>query len=254
MVLRKLILGRALGLLALAGVAGGTAFWLQSRTDDRDREIARLEAETQYLQEVADRLTLEERVARIVVVDQQRDSQETLVTDLLFFDVSKDGVEVTPPRAFRVYGEQVHVGALLIRFEEHFVREGDPLRGRTLALWDKIHGSATAAEQGQPIDPIGESPRVYAGGSEGVTATGDADDRRSFETELWADFWRLANDEAFAAEKGVRVAHGQQVYSVFEPGRVYDLTLQANGGLSLASRPMPPLYRELLRRPADASD
>ncbi len=43
------------------------------------------------------------------------------------------------------------------------------------------------------------------------------------------------------------MVHGQGVYGIFEPDYVYELTLESNGGLSLYSKPMPGIYRELLK-------
>ena len=144
-------------------------------------------------------------------------------------------------------GEQVHVDAKVVAFDNDFVREGDPLRGRAILLWDKIYGSAVAPEEGQPLDPVGQPPRLYDGAAEGAAARNDDAARAEFEADLWADFWRLAGDADYAESKGVRVAQGQGLYGIFSPDKVYELSLGNDGRPSLYARDMDTLYRELLR-------
>ena len=228
--------------VAAAAAAGGFAWW-QSRADESQQLIAEQARTIEYLRNVAGRLTLERRAAQIVVTGQRRDDDGRLVTDLLFFEVGPDG-DALPPRPFAVVGERVHVGALVIKFQNDLVAEGDPLRGHSIALWDTIHGSAVAPEEGEPIDPPGAAPRVYR--DPDPSQAGLDADRRAFEAGLWRDFWKLARDRDYAKAKGVRVAQGEQVFGVFEPGRVYELTLESDGGLSLYARDLDPVVRALL--------
>ena len=240
---RARIVTKLAGLALAAGLAGGGAWWFQHERTATERHIAELDRQIEYLEDVAERLVLEERAAKILVTGQDRSMDGTLETDLLFFDVDANGEE-RPAKAFTVRGEQIYVSALVIRFPEEGVEEGDPLTGKSIRLWDKIYGSAEPAEGGQAIEAQGEQPDAYGGDP----ATRGLDPQRAaFEAELWSDFWRMAADTEYARTKGVKVAFGQAVYSVFEPGKVYEITMQANGGLSLYSEPMPALLRESLK-------
>ena len=69
-----------------------------------------------------------------------------------------------------------------------------------------------------------------------------------FEHELWTNFWKLAEDEAYRKEKGVRVAQGEGVWVPFQPDRLYTLTLESDGGLNITSSPLKGVYREALKR------
>ena len=41
---------------------------------------------------------------------------------------------------------------------------------------------------------------------------------------------------------------GQGVWGMFEPGKLYTITTEANGGLSLRSEPLKGIYREALKQ------
>jgi hypothetical protein len=87
------------------------------------------------------------------------------------------------------------------------------------------------------IDEPGRPPEVY----KCVTRSPEA---AEFEAQLWSNFWKLADDEAYRKEKGVRVAMGESPWTRFYPDKVYTLTLEADGGLSLSSRQMDGIWRE----------
>ena len=54
---------------------------------------------------------------------------------------------------------------------------------------------------------------------------------------MWEHFWELAMDPAAAAAMGVRVAQGETVYKPVRAGRVYELIVDAAGGMSLTPLP-----------------
>ena len=224
------------GLALAAGLAtGGLWLWVNSN-DDRDRVIEQQARQIEALENVAVRLQAERRVADILVTDQSRDDNGRLNTTLLFVEYGRDG-EPLPPKRFEVVGDRVHVETQLIKFDRGFVREGDPLRGKSIALFTGIYGSATPPEQALPVDEPGRAPRVYRG----------VDPRQAqYEQDLWKDFWNLMADTTYANSKGVRVAQGETVWGIFEPDKLYTITLESAGGLSLTNRPLEPIYREAL--------
>lgn len=238
------IFGKLGGLAVAAALAGGGVAWWQYKAGAQQRLIEQQAREIEYLENVANRLTMERRIATVVVAGQERNDDGELVTDLLFFNQDADGNPL-PAKEFTVVGERVHIDALVIRFDSDFVKEGDPLRGRSIYLWDRIYGSATAPEQGQEIDPRGEVPATYAGDP---SAAGLDAERREYERALWDRFWKLAQDNEYAREQGVAVAEGDGTYSIFSPENLYELTIQNNGGISLVPRRMDPITREFYRR------
>ena len=239
------IVSKLVGLTAAVAVAGGGFAWWQYRANESQRIIEAQAREIEYLNNVASRLTMEERKARVVVTGQKRNDAGQLETNLLFLEIGPDG-NALPAKSFTALGDRVHFDAFVIKFEDQFVKEGDPLRGKSIAIWDKVYGMATEPENGQVIDERGLAPRVYEGDAEEIAATGLDAKRRAFEDRLWQDFWELASDADAAKNRGVRVAQGEGVNTKLEPDKVYELTLEADGGLNIYAREMPPEFRAML--------
>lgn len=228
----------SVSLLALIGVVGLLFYRHQTAAQNRIHE---LETQNGEQQRVIARLEFARRVADFVVVGQSRQADGKLHTSLMMVEYDRDG-RAMPPRSFDVVGNLVHVDALVIKFNGELVKQGDPLKGHALLLFEKIYGDAQAPADAARIDAPGQVPTVYR----------DADPRVSaFETGLWRQFWQLAGDEALRQQHGVEVAHGSGVFAPFQSGRRYTVTLGADGNVSLFNEPLPEIFRGLLKR-ADA--
>ncbi len=121
----------------------------------------------------------------------------------------------------------------MIKFDDHFIEQSDPLKGQALMLFRRIFSSTMRAEDGFVIDAEGQAPEVYA----------EQPAANAFEKELWKRFWELANDEKLAKDHGVRAIHGDAPYMRLEPDRVYEIWLRSTGeviitpGTRLSSAP-----------------
>ena len=223
-------------------VAGGSAvlFLYHGQHSERSRRVE-AERKNEQLKQVIHRLNGERRVADIVVTDQ-RTVSGSLKTTLLFVEYARDG-SALPAKRFAFDGNVAHIDAMVIKFDGKFVEDNDPLRGRSVALFTRLYGEKQPPDNGLRIDEPDKIPHVYRG----------ADPRVSdFERDLWSNFWKLADDEAYRKEMGVRVAQGEGVWTKFHPDRLYTLTLEADGGLNITSAPLKGIYREALKRPIDS--
>mgnify|MGYP001305042623 CR=1 FL=1 len=54
-----------------------------------------------------------------------------------------------------------------------------------------------------------------------------------FEQGIWSNFWRIATSPEESRSRGIRVAQGEAVYSPMKPGDVYELNVDALGGMTL---------------------
>lgn len=192
------------------------------------------------LELIVDRLSAERRVADVLVTEQARDASGELRTQLLFVEYDHIG-NALPARHFTIDGQVVHIDAQVVKFDGRYVQTNDRLRGRSVALFTRLYGEKTPPAQGQPIDTPGQIPDVYRSSDATVT---------QFETRLWSDFWRLADDPAYRKEMGVRVAEGEGVWRPFVPGYLYTITLENNGGLNITADKVRGIYEEALHQRA----
>jgi hypothetical protein len=225
-VIRVALIG---GLAAVLAVVG------YQRMRSRDlrqamQEMAALQEQTEQRLEakeaMIERLNRSRRLAHLRVLDQRSDpAGGILETDLLFIELDDDGRELSRQQ-FTLPGDVVFVDAWSIKFHHADVADGHPLRGQTLLLLRRIYSDRMAPVDGYPIDVPGTVPPGYA---VGVVA--------SFETRLWEHFWDIASDPTLAKAMGVRVAQGEAVYKPLRAGRVYELIVDATGGMSLLPLP-----------------
>lgn len=227
----KLIL---LSVMVVAGTAGLYEYERRNGVKAQlDEQVRRNEA----LKQVVAHLQSSTRVADIIVTEQG-EVDGVLKTTLLFVEYAKDGSPL-PAKRFTIEGKQAHVDAMVVKFDGQYVADRDPLRGQSIALFTRLFGDKQTPEQAHRIDDPAQIPAVYRGADPQVG---------EFEQELWRDFWKLADDESYRRSMGVRVAQGEGLWRPFEPGKLYTITLDNDGGLNISSEPLKGIYSEALKR------
>jgi hypothetical protein len=192
---------------------------LQDQIRQQQETIQKLEADKQRLEAFLRILKRIDRRARVEVLKQGPDAQGNLQTTIRFTEIDDSGKPLTAPREMTLPGQEVYFDTLVIKFEDHFVEQSDPLKGQALMLFRRIFSSTMHPEDGIVIDPVGQPPPVYAGRE----APSD------FERDLWKHFWEVANNEQLAKERGVRAIHGDAPYMRLEPDHVYEIALRSTG-------------------------
>lgn len=218
-------------------VAGSTGIVFYRDYFSAERTINQLQEEKAQLERIVQRLGTERRVADVLVTDQKKVDGVTQ-TELLWVEYARDGNSALDPQRFTIRGDEVHIDALVIKFEHDLVREEDPLRGHSIALFTRIYGDHESPASAQLVDRPGRIPRIYQGSDPQVSA---------FEQQLWDKFWQLTEDAALRQEMGVRIANGQGVFQHIRPDRLYTLTIETSGGVNITSRPVEPIYLEILK-------
>ncbi len=225
--------------LSLATVLtfGVIAILLYRNHTEADRHSAELVYENDQLQQVVSRLSDEARVAEMLVTGQKMVNGIPQTT-LLFVEYARNHVAL-PPKSFVISGNEVHLDALVVKFDRDFVKQNDPLRGHSIALFQRLYGNHQSPDQGLTIDVPGQIPGYYQGADPQVTA---------FETNLWKDFWKLAGDEQYRRRMGVRICNGEGPWWPCDPDKLYTITLESAGGLNVTYEPVKPIYREAMRQ------
>ena len=231
-VLRTTLIGGLCCGLALVAYWRINASDLRRALDEMEALRQEMEQRLEAKEAMIQRLNRSRRLAHIHVLDQRADADaEILETDLLFVELDEEGGEIAR-QEFTLPGEVVFVDAWAVKFHHTEVAEGHPLRGRTLLLLRRIYSDRMAPVDGYPIDVPGAIPPGYAVG-----------EIASFEKRLWEHFWQIATDPRLAAAMGVRVAQGEAVYKPLRTGQVYELIVDAVGGMSLVPLPADDLAR-----------
>jgi uncharacterized coiled-coil protein SlyX len=190
---------------------------LQEDIREREQRIARLDAAMRLL-------TVDHRVARLTVADQTRDpATARLRSRVQFVELDERGEPLDVPREFLIDGDVVFVDSWVVKFDDHYVREADLLRGTSLVLFRRLFGEHQMPEQGFALDEVGVRPRNYR------TAAAPTD----FEKRIWSDFWTIADDPAQAERLGIRAAHGEAPSIRVRKGKSYLLLLRSSDGLSI---------------------
>ena len=225
--------------LVLVGAVG--LYWYEKNRSAEARlqvEVKRLEEQKKHLQQFVARLTSERRVAEVVVTDQVKQGNRVALTTLMFVEYGRDGGRL-PPKFFNIKGQVAHFDAMVIKFDRGLMEHGDALKGQSLVLFYRVFGDYQAPADAFPIDEPGRAPAVYRG------EAGLSSAARELEGELWREFWKLADDPKYREEKGVRVAQGESPWTYFYPDRIYTISLEAAGGLSINSKPIDGIWKEL---------
>jgi hypothetical protein len=221
------LLASSVLLVAVASVSVYLAFELvvkprralQDQIREQQQTILKLEQDKQRLEAYLKILKHIDRRARVEVLRQAKDQHGDLQSTIRFTEIDDTGKPVSASREITLPGQEVYFDTLVIKFDDHFVEQGDPVKGRALMLFRRVFSSTMRAEDGFVIDREGQAPEVYAEGQ----------DLSGFEKDLWKRFWELANNEQLAREHGVRAIHGDAPYMRLEPERVYEVSLRSTG-------------------------
>lgn len=244
---RRIVSLASLLVLAVGGIFGMN-WWEQHSPDaahrdalaEKERRIAeekqradaeRLRADTERqraetFNQLIKRLTTSKRVAQVVVTEQKPVNGKPTTT-LLFNELSRSGQPIDRP-AIQVEGTGVHIDGFIIQFDDKSVADNDPLRGHSVILFNRVFGHHQSVQSAYSLDTPGDRPQFYDGADPKLAA---------MERELWADFWKLAENPAHAAKNKVKLAWGGSVYTDnLKVGQVYDLSLDPQGGLRMSLR------------------
>ena len=219
---------------AVTLAAVGLCAWIGGYTyrpteyDNLLAEKKRIERQHRQLQQIVERLTAENRVAEVEVLECAPDESGRQRRLLRFVEFDRKDRPL-PERRFLLPGNVVFFDALVIKFAEEQIAAADPLRGRSIALFRRIYSENQAPAEGQPVDTAGDVPNIYR-----ITPN-----PTPFERKLWNAFWSYATDPEKARDAGVRVAQGEAVYAPLAPGEKWTLTLENDGGLNLIKQPAP---------------
>jgi TolA-binding protein len=199
--------------------------------EEKQRQVQKLTVAVRLLK-------IDHRLARIRVLEQGKNSRtDRLSTTFEFVEVNEEDRPIDQARQFTLDGDMVYIDSWVAKFDDEFVQTGDPLRGTSICLFNRIFGEYREPSQGFRLDELGTRPNAYARGG------GMSD----LEQSIWENFWEIANNPKKAQQLGIRAAHGQAVSTRLREGKAYRVLLRSSGDLSITPMERPV---EVEERPA----
>lgn len=189
-----------------------------------NRQNEELQREKATLLEFARRLSASRRVAQ-VTVDAQRQTPDGLINTLTWQEIAADGA-IGAPQKLETRGGLVYFEALVIKFNVTPPAgptppdKADEELPTSLALFRRVFGDGQSPASVAELDrtsrpPVRESANAAA------------------EAKLWSRFWEMVDDPRIADRFGVRVAQIEAPAVPVKAGQVWEVTLDAAGGLNV---------------------
>src|ERR1035438_1861982 len=151
---------------------------LQDQIRAQQGTILKLQQEKQRLEAYLKILKRIDRRARVEVLRQGNDQWGNLQTTIRFTEVDDTGKPTNVSREMTLPGQEVYFDTLVIKFDDHFIEQGDPLKGGALMVFRRIFSSTMRPEDGLVIDKDGQVPQAYA----------ERQATSEFEKDLWRRF------------------------------------------------------------------
>ena len=202
----------------------------QDQIGELEEDVVEKQAEIDHLDLSLRLLKVEKRVAQVVVSRQEGSEEDgDLATLVKFVEVDGEGDALGSVKTLEIDGDVLYVDSWVVKFDDELVEGADSLRKSSMVLFRRMFGENQEPSEGIALDNPDQRPEVY-GGDQPMS---------EFERGIWENFWEYANEPEKAQEVGIRAAHGEAVSMKLRPGRVYELTLRASGGLSFEPAKLP---------------
>jgi hypothetical protein len=219
--------------LAFVPMAALAAFgaWFYWNHTEKDRVIAEQQRVIAEIGKKLDHAWSNELVADVKITALRKDASGRPLIDLTFTQYAPGTEDPTFQKAMTVFGEELYIDALVVKFDRKFVDAGDGLRGKSLLLFRRAFGDQQKPVDGIPLFAVKNETQILIPENLQIDAVPS-----EFERKIWTQFWDLANDPDKAKVQGVAVAQGEAPHLKPALGQVYKLTLKASGGLDMVPR------------------
>lgn len=195
--------------------------------------LIKIYRENQLLSKIIDRLTADTRVAEVLVTDVRFDpaTNKNLTTiKFLEYDTKMTPLE---PKYFTFSENIIQFQAMVIRFDDFYVKKGHPLKGKSAYIFMKAFALKDNSAETFDINKINEIPCGY-----GVKGA-----KSNFERKLWQKFWEYALNPKKAKALGIKNAQIEAPGTKFVPGMLYTIKIEHDGGLRIDNQQLSPILK-----------
>ncbi len=188
------------------------------------------------LKEMISRLEADSRVAEVIVTGREKDPDTAVVhTTIKFLEYDSQGHPL-PPRYFTFSDDIIQFQSLVIRFDDFYVKQAHPLKGKSAYLFMKVFALKNSKDiEVYEINKAGKIPGGYK-----VKGSG-------FEQKLWSEFWNYALNREAAGREGIKNAQIEAPGTRFLPGYLYTLRIEHDGGLRVDAQRLPLILEDQIR-------
>ncbi len=190
--------------------------------------MAKTNNENKVLRQIIERLSADSRVAEVVVTDQRKDPNTRKIYTTIKFQEYDTSYKPLEPQYFVFSGNVIQFQSMVIRFDDYYVKKGDPLRGKSAYLFTRVFMLTDKGAEVYDINKINEVPSGYE-----ISAPGGS----AFEKKLWRKFWKYALNPKEAKRVGIKNAQIEAPGTMFIPGMQYILKIEYDGGLRIDAHP-----------------
>ncbi len=189
--------------------------------------------ESQILRKVIERLTAESRVAEVIVTDVKfYPKTKKTYTTIKFLEYSTK-MEPLTPKYFIFSGNAIQFQSLVIRFDDFYVKNGHPLKGKSAYFFMRVFMLTDKGAEVFNINKVNEVPSGYK--IEGA--------KNNFERALWRRFWEYAFTPKKTERIGIKNVQLEAPGTKFIPGMFYTIKIEHDGGLRIDAKPLSPVLR-----------
>jgi len=195
--------------------------------------VVKSQIENYLLKKVIERLTADSRVAEVIVTDVKSDlktGKKYATIKFLEYDTKMNPLE---PKYFTFSGNIIQFQSMVIRFDDFYVKNGHPLKGKSAYLFMKAFMLTDSGAETFEITKMNEVPSGYK--VAGV--------KSAFEKKLWKKFWECALNPERAGKLGIKNAQIEAPGTKFIPGEIYTIKIEHDGGLRIDAKPMAPILK-----------
>jgi len=189
--------------------------------------------ENQLLKKIIERLSADSRVAEVLVTQVKFDPETKKNYTTIKFLEYDTKLRPLAPIFFTFSQNIIQFQALVIRFDDFYVLQGHPLKGKSAYIFMKAFTLTDTSAEVININKINEIPPGYQVGNA----------KNIFEKRIWQKFWEYALNPQQAKRIGIKNAQIEAPGTKFIPGMLYTIKIEHDGGLRIDSQPLPSILK-----------
>lgn len=189
--------------------------------------------QNKILEKIIERLSADSRVAEALVTAVKYDPvSKKNYTTIKFLEYDTKARPLAP-KYFTFSANIIQFQAMVIRFDDFYVKSGHPLKGKSASIFLRAFALNGKGAEVYEINKVDEIPSGYA--LQRPTS--------GFEARLWRKFWEYALTPKEAKKVGIKNAQIEAPGTKFVPGMLYTIVIEHDGGLRVDVKPLPEIVR-----------